>query len=180
VRDKSLTVTDDVVVSLEYTLWLDEGGEVVDSSENEEPLEFIQGHGEIVPGLEQALYGMSVGDEKRVVVQPEDGYGELDPDAFQLLPRDAFPRDVELEPGMSLELQDDSGDVMLAFVAEIRKDSILLDFNHPLAGEILHFKVKVVGLRPATPEELEHDHVHFGTDGHDHVHFGTDGHDPVH
>jgi len=165
-RDKGLFVSDDMVVSLEYTLRLDEGGEVVDASENNEPLEFIQGHGEIVPGLEQALYGMSVGDEKRVVVQPDDGYGELDPDAFQLLPLDAFPSDVTLEPGMNLELEDEKGEVMLAIVSEIRKDSVLLDFNHPLAGETLYFQVRVVGLRPATAEELEHDHVHFGPDGH--------------
>jgi FKBP-type peptidyl-prolyl cis-trans isomerase SlyD len=160
-----LTVADDLVVTLDYTLQL-EDGEVVDTSQDDEPLEFIQGHGEIVPGLEQALYGMAVGEEKELVVQPEEGYGELDPDAYQVIPRSAFPGDVTLEPGLGLELEDESGETILAFVAEIRPDSVLLDFNHPLAGETLHFKVKVVGLRPATAEELDHDHVHFGPDGH--------------
>lgn len=159
-----LTVSDDVVVSLDYTLRLDDG-EVVDSSEGEEPLQFIQGHGEIVPGLEQALYGMAVGEEKELVVRPEDGYGELDPDAYQTIPRDAFPQELELEPGLGLELEDEEGETMLAFVAEIRPDNVLLDFNHPLAGETLYFKVKVVDLRPATEEELEHDHVHFSANG---------------
>ncbi len=167
-----LTVSDDMVVTLDYTLQLEDGGEIVDSSEGDEPLEFIQGHGEIVPGLEDALYGMTVGEEKELVVQPEEGYGELDPDAYQLIPLEAFPEDVKLEPGLGLELQDEEGETMLAFVAEVRTDSVLLDFNHPLAGETLHFMVKVVGLRPATEEELEHDHVHLGPDGN-----GPDGHE---
>jgi len=87
--ERDLIVADDLVVSLDYTLQLDDG-ETIDTSEGDEPLEFIQGHGEIVPGLEQALYGMAVGDEKELVVRPEDGYGELDPDAYQTIPRDAF------------------------------------------------------------------------------------------
>jgi len=163
--ERDLIVADDLVVSLDYTLQLDDG-ETIDTSEGDEPLEFIQGHGEIVPGLEQALYGMTVGEEKDLVVQPDEGYGELDPDAYQVIPRSAFPGEVELEPGLGLELTDEDGETMLAFVAEIRPDTVLLDFNHPLAGETLHFKVKVVGLRPATAEELDHDHVHFSPDGH--------------
>ena len=158
--NKPLTVADDLVVSLDYTLRLEGDPEVFDTSDGQEPLEFIQGRGHIIPGLERALYGMAVGQKKHVVVQPEDGYGELDSDAFQLIPRDTFPETMDLEVGMGLELQDDEGEVIEAYVAELHPDSVMLDFNHPLAGEVLYFDVEVAAIRPATAEELEHDHVH--------------------
>jgi FKBP-type peptidyl-prolyl cis-trans isomerase SlyD len=161
----NLTVADDVVVSLDYTLRFDDG-EVIDTSADQDPLEFLQGRGQIVPGLEQAIYGMAVGDEKDVVVTPADGYGEQDPDAFQVVPRDIFPSDMALTPGMGLHMRDSSGEVFETYVADIRPDSVLLDFNHPLAGETLYFKVKISDLRPATSEELAHGHVH--TPGHEH------------
>lgn len=154
-----------MVVSLEYVLRLDDQN-VVDTSAGSDPLEFLQGHGQIIPGLERALQGMSVGEEKDVVVAPSEGYGERDSNAFQLIPLDAFPSDVTLEPGMGLELLDSSGQPLLAFVAELRADGVMLDFNHPLAGETLHFNVKVVALRSATVEELSHGHVH--GPGHNH------------
>jgi len=157
--DKKLTVCDDLVVSLDYTLRLDDG-QILDTSADGEPLDFVQGHGQIVPGLEQALYGMAVGEEKDVVVEPDDGYGELDPDAVQFVPQGSFPPEMALQAGMELELVANSGEVLMAFVSEVRPDGILLDFNHPLAGETLYFNVKIAGLRPATAEELEHDHVH--------------------
>jgi len=160
VTNKALTVANDMVVSLEYTLRLEGDTEVFESSEGEEPLEFIQGRGHIVPGLEQALYGMAVGQKKQVVVQPEDGYGELDSDAFERVPRDAFPDTLELEVGMELELEDDEGETFDACIAELAGDTVMLDLNHPLAGETLYFDVEVIGIRPATAEELEHDHVH--------------------
>jgi FKBP-type peptidyl-prolyl cis-trans isomerase SlyD len=161
----NLTVTDDVVVSLDYTLRLDDG-EVIDTSVDQTPLKFLQGRGQIIPGLEQALYGMGVGDEKDVVVAPADGYGEQDPDAFQEAPRDIFPSDMTLTQGMRLRMRDSSGQVFEASVADIRPDNVLLDFNHPLAGETLHFQVKISDLRPATSEESAHGHVH--TPGHEH------------
>jgi FKBP-type peptidyl-prolyl cis-trans isomerase SlyD len=164
-QKKTLSVSDDLVVSLDYTLRLADG-QVVDTSSGREPLEFLQGHSQIVSGLEQALYGMYVGDEKNVVVQPEDGYGARNPDAFQEVPMNVFPSDIDLEPGMGLQLMDDSGELMLAFVAEVRPESVLLDFNHPLAGTILHFDVKVADLRHPTTEELEHGHVHSAGDEH--------------
>jgi FKBP-type peptidyl-prolyl cis-trans isomerase SlyD len=152
-------VVDDLVVSLDYTLRLDDG-EVIDTSANGEPLEFLQGHDQIIPGLQQALYGMIIGEEKDVVVPPAQGYGEVDPNAFQMMPLDAFPPDISLEPGMALELLTESGEPLLAFVAEVRSDNVLLDLNHPLAGKMLHFKAKIAGLRPATSEELAHGHAH--------------------
>ncbi len=157
--DSPRTVVDDLVVSLDYTLKL-EDGEVVDSSEGTEPLEFLQGHDQIVPGLEKELYGMSVGDEKEVVVAPADAYGERDDDDVEWMERDAFPPDLDLETGMALHVQDESGQTMVAYIAEIKPDGVLLDFNHPLAGETLFFQVKIAGLRSATPEEIAHGHAH--------------------
>ena len=155
-----LTVVDDLVVSLDYTLRLD-GGEIVDSSEGRSPLEFLQGHGQIIPGLERELAGMAVGDEKDVVVAPADGYGERGADEMQVIPHDAFPDDLELAVGMPLQMRDtETGQVLQAFVAELHDDGVLVDFNHPLAGATLHFHVNIVGLRPATREELAHGHVH--------------------
>jgi FKBP-type peptidyl-prolyl cis-trans isomerase SlyD len=155
----NLTVKDDMVVGLDYTLRLDDG-EVIDSSTDREPLEFLQGRGQIILGLERALHGMAVGDEKRVVVAPGDGYGETDPEAFETVPRDVFPSELELKQGMRLNMRDQEGEVFTTYVAEIQPDGVLLDFNHPLAGETLHFDVKIASLRPATSEELDHGHTH--------------------
>jgi FKBP-type peptidyl-prolyl cis-trans isomerase SlyD len=163
--DERLTVVDDLVVQLDYTLQLD-NEQTVDSSTGREPLEFLQGHGQIVPGLEQALYGMAVGENKKVVVAPPDGYGERKANTGQEVPREAFDPDVELTPGMALELHDGSGHPVLAFIAEIGPESIVLDLNHPLAGENLHFDVTIAGLREATSEELAHGHSHGGEGAH--------------
>lgn len=157
--DTMLKVADGMVVSLDYTLKLDDG-EVIDSSDGREALQFLQGQGQIVPGLEQALYGMAVGEEKEVEVAPVDGYGETDPDAYQMVPRDVFPADMTLTEGMGLRMRDESGQPLEAYVADIRPEGVLLDFNHPLAGETLFFHVKIAGLRSGTAEELAHGHVH--------------------
>lgn len=157
--DTKLTVADGVVVSMDYTLRL-EDGEVIDTSEGQEALQFLQGEGQIIPGLEQALYGMAVGEEKDVEVGPADGYGETDSEAFQVVPRDVFPADMELTEGMGLRMRDETGEPVEAYIADIRPEGIVLDFNHPLAGETLFFHVKIAGLRPGTSEELAHGHVH--------------------
>jgi FKBP-type peptidyl-prolyl cis-trans isomerase SlyD len=165
-------VDDDLVVSLSYTLRDDEGA-VIDSAGDDDPLEFIQGHGQIIAGLEEELYGMAVGAEKSVVIAPEDGYGLYDPEATDVTPIDMFPADFDLEEGMLLELHDEeSGEMVEAYVSEIRDNEVVLDFNHPLAGQTLHFDVKIVDLRPATEEELDHGHVHSA-----HAHSHDDGSD---
>ena len=165
--DEKLVVGEDMVVGIDYTLRLDTG-DVVDASSDGRPLEFLQGRGQIIPGLERALNGLAVGDEKDIVVEPFDGYGELDPDAYQLVPLDVFPPDVSLEPGLTFEVQGSSGEPALASVAEVRPDCVLLDFNHLLAGERLFFHVRVASLRPATREELAHGHAHGHGHGHEH------------
>ncbi len=156
----AMAVADDVVVSLAYALLLSDG-EAIERTEEEDALQFIQGHGQIIPGLEDALYGMVVGEEKAVIVEPTEAYGEYDEDNMQVMPRSSFPPDLDLEIGTGLRLRDrDSDEVYTVYVAEVNGDDVVLDFNHPLAGETLHFQVKVTGLRPATAEELAHGHVH--------------------
>jgi FKBP-type peptidyl-prolyl cis-trans isomerase SlyD len=163
--DKEFTnVENDLVVSFNYTLTVD--GEVIDSSTEEGPLEYLHGHSNIIPGLEKELTGMTVGDSKHVDVAPEEGYGLLDDEAVLEVDRAEFPENVPLEPGIELEITDDEGDLMYATIAEIGEESIKLDTNHPLAGKTLHFDIEITGLRKATEVEIEHGHVHFGHDGH--------------
>lgn len=161
-----MVVKDDIVVTLDYTLRLDDG-EVVESTADDGPVEFIQGYGQVLSGLEEKLYGMRVGDEKELVITAEDGYGEYDPEAVEVVPRELFPDDVELAEGVALELFDEeSEEVIEGAISEIRQDGVVIDLNHPLAGETLHFHVRVMALREATAEELAHGHVH-GAEGHE-------------
>jgi FKBP-type peptidyl-prolyl cis-trans isomerase SlyD len=157
-------IADDMVVSLDYTLTVE--GKLVDASEENEPIEFIQGYQNIIPGLEKELYGMTVGDSKEITVASKDAYGELDPKAFVEVPRSEFPSDIALEMGLELALQQPDGDVLHAIVVAITPESVKLDFNHPLAGKELNFRVTVVDVRPATTEEIAHGHVH-GDHGHE-------------
>ena len=149
-----------VVVSMEYTLHVD--GELLDSSEGHGPLQYLAGHRNIVAGLEDAMMGMQIGESKDVVVAPTDGYGEFDEDAFLDVPKDQFPKDMNLEEDMELTVRDDSGEGRYARVETIEGEAVRLNFNHPLAGEELSFNVKVIALRDPTAEELEHGHVHEG------------------
>lgn len=158
------TVQDGLVVSMEYKLTVD--GEVLDSSDEGGPLQFLAGYGNIIPGLEQEMLGMKIGESKDVTVQPEDGYGEFDPEAFMEVPRSEFPADMKLEEGMELHVTDEDGQHQAAFVDTFDDKIVKLDFNHPLAGAELNFYVKVIALREPTAEELDHGHVHEG--GHHH------------
>ncbi|MBL8050926.1 MAG: peptidylprolyl isomerase [Anaerolineales bacterium] len=157
-------VDDGVVVSMEYKLTVD--GEVLDSSDEAGPLQFLAGYGNIIPGLEKEMMGMKIGDSKEVTVQPEDGYGELDDEAFMDVPRSEFPADMKLEQGAELHITDEDGEHQAAYVLSFDDKTVKLDFNHPLAGAVLNFYVKVVALREPTDEELDHGHVHEG--GHHH------------
>jgi len=156
----------DTVVAIHYTLTLDSGDEV-DSSRGAEPLLYLHGHGNIVPGLESELATHQVGDRLMVSVPAEQGYGEREDEATQRVPRSAFPAAADLQPGMQFGVQDDAGNVRPVWVVEVEADAVVLDLNHPLAGETLHFEVEVVSIRPATPEELRHGHPH-GPGGHHH------------
>jgi FKBP-type peptidyl-prolyl cis-trans isomerase SlyD len=158
------TVQNDTVVSMEYTLHVDE--EEIDSSKGQDPLQFLVGHGNIISGLEREMIGMKVGESKEVIVPAAEGYGEFDEEAFMNVPRSAFPPDIPVEEGTELTVRDDTGQPRYARIDTVEDDTITLNFNHPLAGDELHFNVKVVGLREPSSEELEHGHVH--QDGHNH------------
>lgn len=155
-----LKVDDGVVVSMHYTLHVD--GELVDASSESEPLQFIQGMGHIVPGLEHQLYDMKPGERKSVRVKPIDGYGLPDEAAFMDVPVGAFPTDVPLEAGTELQLQDKAGHPVYARIQDISDQVIRLNMNHPLAGKTLDFEVTIAGMRPATEDEVSHGHVHTG------------------
>lgn len=155
---KPNTVVDDVVVSINYTLTVD--GQVIDASEENDPLVYLQGYQNIIPGLEREMAGMKIGESKEVTVQPRDGYGDIDPDALIEVPRTEFPKDFEVKPGVDLQLQNQDGELLNAVIVAVTPDMVKLDLNHPLAGKELLFRVTVVDLRPATEEELSHGHIH--------------------
>ena len=158
------TVQNGVVVSMEYTLKID--GEVIDSSEGHDPLEFLAGHSNIISGLEGEMIGMKVGESKDVVVAPADGYGEYDDEAYLDVPKGQFPKDMPVEEGLELTVRDDAGQARYARIESVEGETVRLNFNHPLAGDELHFNVRVVNLREPTGEELEHGHVHQGGEHH--------------
>ena len=152
------TVQDNLVVTLDYTLIVEE--EILESTRDGEPIEFIQGIGQIIPGLEDALYGMKVGEKKKVVIEPENAYGDYDPQSLEVARKEEFSEDIPLDVGTFLDLRDDDDDVLSAQIVEADEDTITLDFNHPLAGKTLTFEILVTDLREASDEEQEHGHVH--------------------
>ncbi len=131
-------------VSFEYVLSVD--GEVVDHSPDGQSLEYTHGEKHIVPGLEKELEGLSVGDEKTVVVQPEEAYGFLNPDAFQEVPRDSLPTGTEPKAGMALQGATTTGSPFNAVIHEVKDEVVVLNLNHPLAGKTLTFNVKIVAV----------------------------------
>ena len=153
------------VVTIDYTL-TDDRGMVLDTSKGAEPLMYIQGIGNLIPGLEKALEGKNPGDQFKVSIPPEEAYGLRDDENMEVVSRSVFQGADELEVGRQVEAQHDHGTHIMTVVA-IDGDSITLDANHPLAGETLNFDVTVVEVRGATPEELEHGHAH-GGDGRHH------------
>ena len=157
-------VQNGLVVSMEYTLHVD--GKVVDSSEGQEPFEFLAGTSNIITGLEREMIGMKIGESRDVVISPEDGYGEMDEEDYVDVPRSEFPEEMPIRPGVEMEMSDDDGNPMYVRIDSVDGDTVTLNFNHPLAGKELHFNMKVVGLRPATKEELEHGHAHSAGDDH--------------
>jgi FKBP-type peptidyl-prolyl cis-trans isomerase SlyD len=153
------------VASFHYTL-TDDNGNVLDSSSGADPLAYLHGHGNIVPGLEKEMEGKQPGDQFRVTVPPAEGYGEREGEP-QGVERDRFPAHMDIRPGMQFQAQTDTGEVVVLWVDRVEDGKVYVDENHPLAGVTLTFQVEVVGVRDATAEELAHGHVH---DGHGHHH----------
>ncbi|MBF0278681.1 MAG: peptidylprolyl isomerase [SAR324 cluster bacterium] len=147
------------VASIDYTL-KDNNGEVMDTSEGGEPLAYIHGIGNLIPGLENELEGKKEGDSFKITIEPGDAYGFRDDELTQVAPRSAFEGVEEpLEVGMQFRVQAEEGE-QIATVVDIDGDNITLDANHPMAGETLNFDVSIVSIREATEEELEHGHPH--------------------
>ncbi|RYU62371.1 peptidylprolyl isomerase [Methylolobus aquaticus] len=158
-----MQISPNKVVHIHYTL-TDNDGEVLDSSQGSDPMAYIHGMGNIISGLEEALTGRKVGDRFQVSVPPEEAYGVRDNDLVQKVPKSAFHGVDEVLPGMQFHAESSEG-MQLVTVIEVEGDTVMLDGNHPMAGMTLNFDVEVTGIRNATPEELDHGHVH-GAGGH--------------
>lgn len=160
-----MQIAQNTVVAFHYTL-TNEAGEVLDSSEGREPLTYLHGAGNIIPGLEKQLEGRTAGDKLQANVSPEEGYGEIQPQLVQEVSRESFQGVDSIEPGMQFQAQTDGGPLMVT-ITEVQGDTVTVDGNHPLAGQPLNFDVEVADVREATQEEVEHGHVH-GEGGHEH------------
>lgn len=153
-----MQVADNMAVSIHYTLTNDEG-EVLDSSIGDEALVYLQGEGNIISGLEKAIYGKVVGDKFNVRIAPEDAYGEFIQERVQVIPRTMFDGVDELEIGMQFQADVSEGPGVVTII-DIQGDDITIDGNHPLAGLHLTFNVEVIAVREATAEEMAHGHIH--------------------
>lgn len=160
-----MQVSSDKVVLIHYTL-KDDAGEVVDTSDGGEPLAYIQGHGNLVPGLEKALEGKEKGSKLVVSVSPEEGYGKHDAKLIQRVPKRSMQSAGQIKKGMQFQARTEDG-MRVFTVTALVGDMVTLDGNHPLADKTLHFAVEIMEVRDATTEELEHGHVH-GAGGHHH------------
>ena len=163
-----MKIAKDTVVTLKYKV-ADAQGKLIEASP--EPMAYLHGADNIVPGLESALTGKAVGFKGKVVVAPEDGYGERDEDDEpDVIPRNAFPADLEIEPGMTFMAEGPNDEHAPIWVVAVEGDKIMVDSQHPLAGKTLHFDVEVIGIRAATKDELAHGHPHGagGDEGHSH------------
>jgi len=160
-----MQIAQNSVVAFHYTLTND-AGEVLDSSEGREPLTYLHGAGNIIPGLEKELEGKAAGDKVEAKVAPAEGYGELQEQLVQEVPRDAFQGVEGIEPGMQFQAQTEGGPLMVT-VTKVEGDTVTVDGNHPLAGQHLNFDVEIAEVREASQEEVEHGHVH-GEGGQEH------------
>ena len=160
-----MQIAKNTVATIDYTL-TDPNGQVIDSSQGREPLAYLHGASNIIPGLENALEGKSQGETINVTIPPDQGYGQRDPALVQPVPRTNFKGINDIQPGMQFQAQTPQGARVVTVVA-VDPENVTVDANHPLAGVELKFDVTVKGVREATQEELQHSHVH-GPGGHHH------------
>ncbi|MCH4247143.1 FKBP-type peptidyl-prolyl cis-trans isomerase [Acinetobacter populi] len=157
-------IANDHVVKFNYTLTNGEG-QILDKSDGQ-PLAYLHGASNIIPGLENALTGKTAGEKLTVNVPAAEGYGEYHAELVQEVPRQMFQGVDNIQPGMQFQAQTEDG-VQIVTVKDVQDENVIIDGNHPLAGQDLNFDVEIVEVRPATQEELDHGHVH-GADGHHH------------
>ena len=160
-----MQIAQDAVVLIHYTL-KDDAGQTLDSSAGGEPLAYLHGNGNLIPGLERELEGKSAGDKLSVTIKPADGYGEYDKRLIQQIPKRSLKGVGNIHVGMQLHAQSSEG-VRAVTVTHIAGDMVTIDGNHALAGKNLNFEVEIADVRAATEEELSHGHVH-GPGGHHH------------
>ena len=160
-----MIIIDKSVVTIHFKL-TDDDGKLIDSSEGQDPLVYMHGTNSIIPGLERELDGKTTGDKMQVTVQPEDGYGKINPDLIQEVPRSAFQGVDDIQPGMQFEAKNPEGHRQLITIQEVADNSVTVNGNHPLAGQVLHFEISVEDVREATEEEISHGHAH--APGHSH------------
>ncbi|UTW65864.1 peptidylprolyl isomerase [bacterium SCSIO 12643] len=154
------------VVMIHYTL-TDKDGNLIDSSEGRDPLAYIQGIGNLIPGLEQELEGKQKGDKFKAVVPPEHAYGKRDESLIRVVPKSGFQGDEEMTIGMQVQIETSEEGMAIATLTKIEGEDVTLDLNHPLADMDLHFDIEVIDIRLAEEDELAHGHVH-GPGGHHH------------
>lgn len=164
----TMEIAKDCVAALEYTLKGDDG-QVIDTNVGGQPLLYLHGHGNLVPGLESQLVGKAEGDVLAVVVAPADGYGERDEARTFEVPKSSLPQGVVPTKGMALTMRDAEGHSMPVTIAKVKLNTVLMDGNHPLAGQNLNFEVKVLSVRKGKREEIAHGHAH-SPDHHHHHH----------
>jgi FKBP-type peptidyl-prolyl cis-trans isomerase SlyD len=160
-----MKVDKDMIVSVHYRGTLTENGEEFDSSHGGDPLTFMVGKGQMIPGFEEEIMGTEKGDKKSFDLEAERAYGQHDPTGIQKVPKDQFPEDIEVGSVLAAEMED--GQQVPLSVVEISDDGVTIDFNHMLAGKNLTFEVEIVELRDSTDEEKSHGHAH-GPGGHQH------------
>ncbi len=160
-----MDIAKDKVVSLHYTL-KDTQGKVLDSSSGGEPLVYLHGASNIIPGLEEALTGKKLGDKLQITVTPDKAYGERDERMVQTIPKSQFPNPEKIQMGMRFQVNSNHGPVVLT-VIDIKENDVVVDGNAELAGQTLHFDVEITDVRSATEEEMAHGHAH-GPGGHHH------------
>ncbi len=153
-----MQITDKLAVSIHYIL-TNGAGEELDNSRKEEPMVYLHGFGQIIPGLENALAGKEVSDKFKVTIAPEDAYGERSNDMLQTVSMDMFADAGKVEVGMQFHADATKG-VSVVTVTKVENDEVTIDGNHPLAGETLTFDVEVMDIRPATKDELSQQHIH--------------------
>jgi FKBP-type peptidyl-prolyl cis-trans isomerase SlyD len=146
------------VVTLSYAMSCD--GERIEETEPGEPLVYLHGSGALVPGLERALDGCTIGKRLDLVLGPDQAFGRSDPSKIEYLPRSAFPADAELELGMQFGAEDQNGDEVAVWITDIDGERVCVNGNHPLVDQTLRFEVEVLAVRAATAAELEHGHAH--------------------
>ncbi len=158
-----MTIQRNKVVTINYTL-MDETGGLLESSEGQEPLTYLHGVGNLIPGLEASLEGKSAGASLKISVPPEEAYGVWDQEKVMDIPKSQFSGVESVEAGMQFSVQGEAGEEVVT-VSKVEGETVTIDANHPLAGKTLAFDVTIVGIRDATAEELDHGHVH-GHGGH--------------